>query len=173
MKKLTHFYSEERYIWKDHRRTLYSDPDGYLFSGGRYKTKVRAADLPEWYVYGSFYKRRGYMAAKGVKHLVYRPNKFTNHMFKDDFLFISYDRPIVADEEAWKSLSGYDEYIFGGIILAFLLAAEKYSGYDISEIKTQIEDKRLWFKETFPEFYRWEVPEDRPLFGGKSTGTAE
>ena len=42
----------------------------------------------------------------------------------------------------------------------------KYSGYDISKIKEQIEDKRLWFKVTFPEFYALEVSRDKPFFDG-------
>ena len=41
-------------------------------------------DLPEWYVYGYFYKRHGYMSAKGIKYLAYRPQKHWNHMFKDE-----------------------------------------------------------------------------------------
>ena len=36
--------------------------------------------------------------------------------------------------------------------------------YDISAIKEQIERKRLWFKETYPEFYELEVPRDQPFF---------
>ena len=43
-------------------------------------------------------------------------------------------------------------------------AAEKYSGYDITEIKAQIEDKRLWLKETFPDTYKVEVHNDKPFF---------
>ena len=35
---------------------------------------------------------------------------------------------------------------------------------DISGIKEQIEKKRLWFKETYPEFYKLEVSADRPYF---------
>ena len=38
--------------------------------------------------------------------------------------------------------------------------------YDISKIKEQIEDKRLWFKVTFPEFYALEVSRDKPFFDG-------
>lgn len=166
MKKLANYYSEYYYKY-DREQDCFircTDPDGYLFSRGRYRTKIRAEDLPEWYVYGYLYKLHGYMSAKGVKYMVYCPNKHTNHMFKDDFLYISYDRPIVPDESRWERYSGFDEYVFGGVILDFLLAAEKYSGYDISGIKAQIEEKRQWFKATYPEFYRWENPQDKPFF---------
>ena len=165
MRKLAHRYMLYDYAWdsKTHAHYKKTDPDGYLLSQGRYRTKIRPEDLPEWYVYGYFYKRHGYLSAKGIKYLVYRPQKHWNHMLKDDFLFISYDLPITHTDYSLDSFKGYDELIYGGIIIQFLLAAEKYSGYDISGIKAQIEDKRLWFKENYPEDYKHEVPFDRPL----------
>ena len=36
--------------------------------------------------------------------------------------------------------------------------------YDISKIKEQIEDKRLWLKTTFPAAYQAEVGRDEPFF---------
>lgn len=149
-----------------HLRYIYGD-NNTLFSGGTYPTKITAEDLPEWYVYGRYYKHFGYLSAKGVKHLLYTPNKWTNHMFKDDCLYISYDKPIVHNpnrEMYYDRYTGYDEYIYGFAIVAFLKAAEKYSGYDISRIKDQIEDKRIWFKNNYPDFYELEVPEDAPYF---------
>ena len=38
-------------------------------------TKIKAKDLPEWYVHGRFYKRFGYLSSKGVVDLHYIPNK--------------------------------------------------------------------------------------------------
>lgn len=165
MKKLAHLYLTYTYVWDRRLKTLVrkSDPSGYLLSGGKYRTKIRPEDLPEWYVFGYLYKRHGYISAKGVKHLVYRPNKSWNHMLKDDFLFISYDKPIVSENNSLTSYSGYDERIYGGIIVEFLKAAEKYSGYDISAIKAQIEDKRLWLKSHYPDDYKHQVPDDKPL----------
>ena len=165
MKKYAHLYLAYTYTWD---RTLHthirkSDPNGFLLSGGRYRTKIRPEDLPEWYVFGYLYKRHGYISAKGVRHLVYRPNKCWNHMLKDDFLFISYDKPIESSNDDLFSFTGYDERIYGGIIIDFLKAAEKYSNYDISGIKAQIEDKRHWLKSHYPEDYKHEVPNDKPL----------
>ena len=85
-------------------------------------------------------------------------------MFKDDFLFISYEKPITHTTDSILDYTGHDEHIYGGFIVKFLKAAEKYSGYDISEIKAQIEDKRLWFKENYPGDYAHEVPQDKPFF---------
>ena len=68
-----------------------------------------------------------YLSAAGVKHLLYIPNKWSNHMFKDDCLYISYNAPIVpnADSRSFERYTGYDEYIYGGAIVRFLKAAEK------------------------------------------------
>lgn len=166
MRKLSNVYLNYGYAWdpKTHQHYQKWDPDGYLLSHGRYRTKIKPEDLPEWYVYGYLYKRHGYISAKGVKYMVYRPQKHWNHMLRDDFLFISYDQPITHTDDSIDSFHGYDELVYGWMIIDFLRAAEKYSGYDITEIKAQIEDKRLWLKEHYPEDYRWQVVPDKPLF---------
>ena len=166
-RRLARLYTQSKTNWRTgHFKTIYGK-DETLFSGGIYPTKIKADDLPEWYVWGRYYKHWGYLSAKGVKCLVYEPCKFSNHMFKDDFLYISYDAPIIPnpDRQAnWFKYAGFDEYIYGSVIVSFLRAAEKYSGYDITEIKAQIEDKRLWFKEHYPEDYALEVSGDKPYF---------
>ena len=125
------------------------DPSGFLFAQGKYRTKILPADLPEYFVYGYLYKRHGYISARGVKHLVYVPNYFTNHLHKDDMLFISY-RDQIEPYESEHGLSwykGYDESVSGHIIEKFVDAAEKYSQYDIGNIKTEIQRKREWHSE--------------------------
>ena len=47
--------------------------DGYLYSQGRYKTKLTCEDMPEWYIEGIVYKTAGYIRAKGVVDLKYIP----------------------------------------------------------------------------------------------------
>lgn len=166
-RKLAHLYAETKRDRHSGNYKLISGKDGTLFSCGIYPTKLTAADLPEWYVFGRYYKHWGYLSAKGVKSLVYEPSKFSNHMFKDDFLYISYDKPITPNPDrsfGFYKYIDFDEYIYGSVIVSFLLAAEKYSGYDISAIKAQIEDKRLWFKETYPDDYALEVSDDKPFF---------
>ena len=136
-RKLARLYTESKTNSRTgHYRMIYGK-DNTLFSGGIYPS------------------------------LVYEPNKFSNHMFKDDFLYISYNEPIVPNPDrstGFYKYIGFDEYIYGGVIVRFLKAAEKYSGYDISGIKAQIEDKRLWFKETYPDDYALEVSSDKPYF---------
>ncbi len=166
-RKFARLYTESKTnLRTGHSRMIYGK-DNTLFSGGTYPTKVTADTLPEWYVHDRYYKHWGYLSAKGIKSLIYEPNKFSNHMFKDDFLYISYNDPIVPNPDrsvGFYKYIGFDEYIYGGVIVRFLKAAEKYSGYDISGIKAQIEDKRLWFKETYPDDYALEVSNDRPYF---------
>ena len=111
-RKLANLYSESKTNSRTGHRQLIYGKDGTLFSGGTYPTKITAEDLPEWYVYGRFYKHWGYLSAAGVKHLLYIPNKWSNHMFKDDCLYISYNAPIVpnADSRSFERYTGYDEY---------------------------------------------------------------
>lgn len=153
-------YTEPRPTWKNRSQEIAHNDDGFLLSKGKYRTKIRPEELPEWYVYGRYYKHWGYLSAKGVTSLYYRPNYVFNHMFKDDFLYISYDKPIepVPRHQSIFGCEGFDEYISGWNIVSFLKAAERHSNYDISEIKAEIEKKRQWFETAYPEFYKLEVP---------------
>ena len=85
--------------------------DGTLFAGP-YKTKIHPVDLPEWYLYGRFYKRWGYMSAKGITDMLYLPNLVFNHFLKDDCLLIAYGGKITEDkpDERFRldRYSGYD-----------------------------------------------------------------
>jgi hypothetical protein len=133
---------------------LVSDPSGYLYSDGRYRTKILPEDLPEWFIHVYIYKQYGYISAKGIKHLVYKPNYFfDNHLHKDDFLYISYNDEIVRDasEDQYDWYRGYDHLVYGVTILFFLDAVEKYSDYDTSEIRKEIERKTEWYYERNPK----------------------
>lgn len=128
-----------RYDRVEKRHRYVRDPEGYLFADGIYSTRIRAEDLPDWYVYGRYYKCFGYISAKDVKHMVYVPNKTFNHMFKDDMLYISYQEEISeVPNQSFQRYQGYDFYICGSTIVDFLMEAERYSGYDISTIKEQM-----------------------------------
>jgi len=128
-----------------------SDPDGHLLSYGRYPTKIFPSDLPPWYVYGYMYKRHGFMSAKGVKHLLYKPNYTFNHLWKYDTLFISYDKPITPTiaESGFEWYEGYNHCIGGSLILEFVDAAEQYSEYDVSDIRAEFRKKEEWYKEKY------------------------
>lgn len=144
VKQNLYTYEDYRYKNKCWRRVTL--PDGYLYSKGRYPTKLRERDLPEWYVYGRYYKRFGYLSAKGITDMLYIPSKYTNHFLKDDCLFISYGGKIEPNQEkSYYSIrsrtddyTGWDECVWGNEILDILKAAEKYSGYNICLIADQI-----------------------------------
>lgn len=130
------------------------NPDGYLYAYGHYRTKIFPSDLPEWYVRGYMYKTQGYMSAKGVKHLYYKPNYvFDNHLYKYDTLFISYDEPITptVSENCFNWFEGYKHVLDGSTMVDFLDAVEKYSNYDVSEIRKEFEKKEKWYYERHPE----------------------
>lgn len=152
----SNLYTVQKIVLRDHQHQYMENEDGYLFAQGIYPTKIKAEDLPEWYVYGRYYKCFGYLSAKGVVDMRYEPNQYSNHFLKDDFLFISYHTPIAEQPEAgnaFEKYSGYDERICGNAILRFLKAARKYSAYDIAEIVQMIQNKAEWIRQTFPEEY--------------------
>ena len=132
-------------------RKLEADADGFLYAKGLYRTKISPEDLPDWYVCGHIYQQKGYISAKGVRYLLFKPNYITHHEHKDDYLFISYNRPIEPDEGDERGIwyHGYDHVISGVIIGAFLTAVSKYSDYDIDEIATEYRQKEQWYLENY------------------------
>ena len=143
-----HIYTKERISLSYLNRNT-EDSNGYLFSQGIYRTHIIPEDLPEWYVEGFIYKTSGFISTKGVQHLIYKPC-FMNHLFKDDILFISYEKPIISNINSnWPE--EYDESLYGQMILLFIAAVKKYSGYDTSEIEAAIAKKRKWFAEQYPD----------------------
>ena len=134
-----HIYTKERISLSYLNRNT-EETNGYLYSQGIYRTHISPEDLPEWYVEGFVYKTSGFISAKGVQHLIYKPC-FTNHLFKDDNLFISYEKPIISNINSnWPE--DYDESLNGQMILLFIAAVKVYSGYNTSEIKAAIAEKR-------------------------------
>ena len=132
-------------------RTFESDPDGYWFAKGLYRTKIRPDDLPEWYVKGQILHQTGYISARGVKYLLYKPNYSMPHLHKDDLLFISYDQPIEPDKEDVNGIwyHGYDHILWNGMIVPFLHAAKAYSNYDISAILEEVRKKERWYQKYY------------------------
>ena len=131
--------------------------ESVLYSEGCYKTKMTGHDMPPWYMRGLYYGyAQGFLNTKDVAKLIYRPNFHFNHMFKDDFLYISYNSPSKC-QKIFNAEESCDEYVWGFNIPKFLYMAERYSGYDTAPIWQQIEEKRLWFQHTYPNDYKREV----------------
>jgi len=100
------------------------------------------------------YKRHGYISAKGVRHLLYVPNyTVNNHLHKYDMLYISCNEKIEPHESGngLFHYKGYDDVLSGHLIVDFVRAAAKYSGYDVSGILKEIVSKREWYYERNPE----------------------
>ncbi len=89
------------------------------------------------------YRNYVYLKTSGVKYMIYKPNYFVdNHLFKDDFLYVSFDKEILPDTEGrWQHYTGYDVLLCGSSICKFLDYAEQYSDYDTSEIRKEMPSK--------------------------------
>lgn len=131
----------------------YRDPDGYLFSNFTYKTKIKPEDLPDYYVFGRYYKRWGFLCSEGVKSVYYRPLLWINHFLRDDLLFISYKNEKIdeADIENF-GYKTFDYFISGNEILDFLKAMTIYSpSVDIQPTIDGIKYKLKVLKEKYPD----------------------
>ena len=142
--------------------------DGTLFSGP-YRTKIKPEDLPEWYVYGRYYKRFGYMSTKGITDLLYVPCLFSNHYLKDDCLLISYsgkirEIEIPEGEVRFEHYEGWDERVWGSEIVKILKGARMHSGYDIEPFIEKLKWKKDWLQKTYPDEFgpdRWDIDVDK------------
>jgi len=143
-------YTKCKIKWTRGKLFVEEDPNGYLYSGGRYRTKLLPQDLPEWYVCGYMYKQHGYMSAKGVCHLSYVPNyTFDNHMHKYDMLYISYNEPIMPYESClgFTHYKGYDHLLSGPVLVEFVNAVGKFSNYNVDSILYEIKHKQDFYYE--------------------------
>lgn len=133
-----------------------TNEDGTLFSG-HYRTKIKPEDLPEWYLYGRYYKRFGYMSTKGITDMLYIPSRFSNHYLKDDCLLIAYGGSIteVTDLElsVYERYQGWNERVWGNEIITILRGARKYSGFDIESFVEKLKQKKEYMIAEFPDPY--------------------
>lgn len=123
--------------------------DGTLFSVSYGRTKLYASELPEWFVYGRYYKRFGYISTKGIKALKYKPNLHTNHFLKDDRLMVSYDKTESELGDDWD----HTTWVWGSEILDVIKGAQIYSNFDITPIICQIKEKIKWLRKAHPDEY--------------------
>lgn len=128
-----------------------------LYSMGRYPTKIIKEDLPEFYIEFSsrtIWYMTGYLKTLGVVDIEYKEAK-NNHLFKDDYLYISYKEKLKFRKNKWgsKDYINYDICICGNSIVPILLYIEKYSNFNINRIKQKIYDKIEWFKKNYEYEY--------------------
>lgn len=74
-------------------------------------------------------------------------------MHRDDFLYISYDKPIVEtkDKHGYDIREGYDALLYGHMIIDFIRAVRKYQSYDIEPIAVEVKKKEAFYREKYPE----------------------
>lgn len=52
----------------------------------------------------------------------------------------------------------------GNDIVNIVLAIEKHSNYDTTDVKNEIEKKRIWLRDNEPDYYNHLGLEDRSIF---------
>ena len=132
------------------RSCFWTDPNGYLFAEGRYRTKILPSDLPDWYVGGYLYKRQGFISAKGVVDIIYEPDyRIKNHWHKYDSLYVSYTHKMTrtVDKSGYTRCQDYDYVMDAGIAYDLLKKVKIYSpNFDTTEIERELYLKTCWFK---------------------------
>lgn len=149
-------------------REILDTNNPYLYSHGRYPTKLTDADMPEDYIpihSRSIWYMNGYLRTSGIVDMDYRWARF-NHLFKDDCIYISYREKLRTEPNRWGSVDyiNYDVRICGNDIVNIVLAAGKYSGLDTTGVRRKIEEKRIWLREHHSDEYERAVGEDEDIF---------
>ena len=146
------YYTKEKYKWKSKegylRETL---PDGRLYANGTYASKMTEEKLPKSFVSVYYYRQWSFMQAKGVVDVRYCPAYWSgNHMYKDDYLLISYKERITCRTPEVRRIpideyQGYDIILFGRSIIDFIDGVETFSHLDVSGIREEMRKKRIWY----------------------------
>ena len=142
----SNYYTDRKITFKNHKLLNINNLNNYLFSLEKYKTKILQEDLPEYFVKLFIGGINKFVSTKNIKHIIYEPNYFTHHLYKDDFLFISYRKPITKDTNySFAYYKNYDIALYGFSIINFIDAVEKYGDYDVKEIKEKLKIKKEWY----------------------------
>ena len=153
------WYTSEKFFYSEGPGWHYESlEDRCLYSEGKYKTKIKEDDLPEWFIPVRMYKMHGFLSAKGVKDLKLDPNWIFNHYHKYDWLHISYDKDIVIEEKpsgfgnfTYKDYQNYDYALDSSGIVSFVKAVKKYSpDVNVDEVVSQIYEKSRWMLRAHP-----------------------
>lgn len=163
--KLANVYSFTRtYTLDDNNKIVYSDTRLFSYKNKRfYKTNKTVEDLPEYYCDVKRYLGNyDVINSRDVKDLKYSWIK-ENHFMKDSVLRISFTDNIIHDYEKvnidgkvyTNKLVNYknvDICVYGYDILKYLAYINRFSDYDISEIKSDFIKHCEWLKKNEPEY---------------------
>lgn len=144
-KKYAIFYTDRKFKSIDHSIVKVIDENNYLFAKGIYKTKILEEDLPDYFVKTYYGYKEHYISTKNIKDMLYKPNYFTSHLYKDDFLYVSYDKPIVRDKKNSFYIN-YEILIYGSSIVDFIEAVKMNDTYEVGNIEEELHRKREWYE---------------------------
>ena len=161
----SHWYSETSSRIRHGLFTERTLEGNRLFAQGMYPTNLTAKDLPEYFK-EIYLRGKIFIDTKNVVDVVYKPNYFTdNHLFKDDFLYISWKEELrLSENERWSFYENYDKLLWGWPIMVFVESALKYTEGEIhaklEAIHKKLFDKITWYAHVDPE--RHEMPSGYP-----------
>lgn len=138
---------------------LYICQNGLVYSvspktGRLYLTKFIKDDIYNNidYRYGRWQGRFGYIRLKGVKELIYKPNLWINHVFRDDSLYVSFHKePMKKQLTPWGlRYSGYDFCLSGLDMVEFLYYCD-YNEEGKKILMNKFEGKINYYNEEFKD----------------------
>lgn len=132
-----------------------------LYDRGKIKAKITADDInPDDYCRihcRDIWYMDGFLRTSNIRHIAYQPAHL-NHLFKDDTLYISYERPIKpSNDTTLITFNGADFHISGNDIINIVNHAEKHGlpdlQHELQHVKTEMRQKVEWFRTNHPDEY--------------------
>lgn len=145
-KKYSNFYTDSKFKTVNNKLEKVKDENNYLFAKGIYKTKISEDELPENFIKLYYGVRNHYISIINIKDMVYKANYFTNHLYKDDFLYISYETTIKKEKNS-NHFIDYDVLIYGLAIVDFIKEVKRAESYDVKNIEIELERKKKWYED--------------------------
>lgn len=133
------FYSDWKVLLNPWR--FVRNPDGPLFSLGKNNTSITPNELPEWYIKTGTGQAHYYLSAKAVKALQYVPCQEHEGHPREDYLVISYKRPLIPYKEpdGKKRCAGGDGVLYGDDIMKFIDKVDLYGNIEVNSIRKEYE----------------------------------
>lgn len=132
-----------------------------LYDHGKTKAKVSPDDLsPDDYCKihcRDIWYMDGFIRTSNMRHIAYQP-AHNNHLFKDDTLYVSYERPIkTTTDGTFTTFNGADFHISGNDIVNVVNHAEQHGlpdlQHELQRVKSEIRQKVEWFRTNQTEDY--------------------
>lgn len=167
-KPTAYFYTYGKF-GKGIRETLDTDSNT-IYERGRRKTKFIKDDFESGYCSvntKSFWYMDGFIKTTDIVDVVYKPTMI-NHLFKDDNLYISYNKPIekVKDRFGFTYYDGYDVCVCGNCIVDLIKSIDGNNPAlksKVTALKRAVNKKVRWYYEKYPEWGNAEIKDVRKI----------